>query len=122
MTRIADTSVLYALFDEDDKHHKNAVDAIEDPDPILIPREILVETVDLIGLRENADHARYILDILTSLPHTRIADPTPFEGVQETHRRNKKLSLADATVVQTCRVHGAKPLSFDKEIERSVAR
>lgn len=55
--RIADTSLLYALFSKDDVHHKEAKERFKVPDPILIPAEIWSETISLIQYRQGYDMA-----------------------------------------------------------------
>lgn len=120
MTRIADTSAIYAFFDVDDEHHNSAVKAFENAEPILVPREILVETTDLIAFRSERGHAKKCLESLLGFPHVAEADRVPLQGVLQVHDRSKRLSLADAVVVQTCLVQGAAALTFDKEIARMV--
>ncbi len=120
--RIADTSALYPLFDDDDQHHEAARGAFEMNAPLRIPREILVETINLIEYRFGTDPAHTALDHLLSPPHISIADAVPLDGIQEAYQEaHGELSLADAVVVQTCRVHGAKPLSYDDAINRRIS-
>lgn len=121
MTRVADTSALYAFLTPDDAHHADAFKAVGEPTPIVIPTEILVETVDLVGLRKGREAARFAFDDLLGLPHVRVAEKVAIEAVREVHAGARgRLSLADAFVVQTCRALGAKPLTFDREIAKAV--
>lgn len=118
MARIADTSVLYALFDSDEDRHEQARADVSDPTPIQVPSEILVETVNLIEDRSSWSTANEALGRLLERPHVGIADPVPMDGVIEAFDRGGgALSLADAVVVQTCRVHGRRPLAFDAGIQ-----
>lgn len=120
--RIADTSALYAFLVETDAHHAKAVDAIADPEPIAIPTEILVETIQLLAHRFGWVAGRGALDALLSLAHVGIAEKVTFEAVRQVHAASKgKLSLADSFVVQTCRAIGAAPLAFDANIVRALA-
>jgi uncharacterized protein len=119
--RAADTSALYAFVDADDAHHAEAVEALEDPAPIVVPVEILVETYNLLAYRSGSKVARAALQDLLALPHVRPADKVPFDGVWKTFLDAAgKLSLADAVVVQTCRASGAEPLTFDRDILRAL--
>ncbi len=119
--RVADTSALYPLFDADDAHHEQARNDLANPTPVLIPSEILVETVNLLHYRFGWSPAHSALEALLSKPHTNLAQPVPMAGVQDTYKKAQgDLSLADATVVQTCRVHGATPLSYDEAILKRV--
>jgi len=115
--RVADTSALYALFNEGDRHHARASAAMESPEPIVVPREILTETIDLIGYRKGWPHARKALASLLALPHVRPAEPVNLDAVVAVYEAGGgDLSLADAVVVQTCRVLAAEPLTFDADI------
>lgn len=121
MVRVADTSVLYAVLDEDDDHHDQAVGDLEDPEPILVPREILVETVDLVRHRADAGAASAALDDLLALPHVSVAEPVHVEAVQAVFDEAAgDLSLADAVVVQTCLARGADPLAYDEDVRAAL--
>lgn len=121
MARIADSSVLYALYDEEDEHHERARRALGHPEPVMVPSEILVETVDLLAYRWGWDRGLAALDALMETPHVSRADPVHLEAVHRLHRAaDGALSLADAFVVQTCRALGAEPLAFDDAIHRAV--
>lgn len=118
MTRVADTSALYALFDEDDAHHARARDRLAEPEPVLVPREILVETTNLLQYRFGWSATREAVGSLLDEPHVAVAGPVPVEGVWGAYERAEGvLSLADAVVVQTCRAQDAHPLAFDEAIE-----
>lgn len=119
---MADTSALYAFLVESDAHHGKAVRALADPEPIVVPTEILVETVQLLAYRFGWEAGRGALDALLQLPHVGIAEKVAFEAVRQVHAAGKgKLSLADAFVVQTCRTLGATPLAFDASIAKASA-
>jgi predicted nucleic acid-binding protein len=118
---VGDTSALYAVFDADDEHHEEAKRALEEPEPVVAPTEILTETVDLIGYHASHDLARQALDWLLERPNVRVADPVHVPAVRDIHSTAEgKLSLADALVVQTCRALGADLLAFDAAIEKRV--
>lgn len=119
--RIADTSALYAFFHEADPHHAEAVERVASDEPILVPTEILVETIDLIAYRFGHAAGRKALGDLMRLPHVALAERVHLEPVRALHEASKgKLSLADAFVVQTCRVTGASAFSFDREVLKAT--
>lgn len=121
MTRVADTSVLYAVFDDADAHASRARSDLALPEPIAVPTEILVETTDLLDRRCGRKAAEAALAALLSLPHVRVADQVEIEAVKAIHAASRgKLSLADSIVVQTCRVLGAAPLAYDADISRAT--
>lgn len=121
MTRVGDSSALYALFDELDPHHEAAREAVADLEEIVIPTEILAETIDLLAYRTNKTTARRALEALLRLGHVAIAGPIPIDGVLQTYRRSGgKISLCDSFVVQHCRVLGATPLTFDRAIRTAA--
>jgi predicted nucleic acid-binding protein len=114
--RVADTSALYALFSEDDRFHERALKDVSSPEPIAVPSEILVETMDLIAYRFGGDAGRRALDALVQLPHLSVAEKVELSAVKEIYDRAKGMSLADAYVVQTCVALGAEVLAYDKRI------
>ncbi len=115
--RVADTSALYALFSEEDGFHERAVSDFSSSDPIAVPSEILVETIDLLAYRFGASAGKKALDFLLGLPHVSIAEKVEFSAVKGIYDGTKgKLSLADAFVVQTCAALGAGALAYDRRI------
>lgn len=115
--RVADTSALYALFNEADAHHRDARKAVADPEPIALPTEILVETIGVVEYRIGWDAAAAALEDLRRTPHLRLAERVDPDAVARVFLGSGgKLSLADAVVVQTCRALAAKPLAFDRDI------
>ncbi len=121
--RVADTSVLYALFSEEDRFHDRAVNDVSSSDPITVPSEILVETIDLLAYRFGAGAGKKALDFLLKLPHVSIAEKVEFGAVKGIYDGAKgKLSLADAFVVQTCVALGAGVLAYDSRIVAEVRK
>jgi predicted nucleic acid-binding protein len=121
MVRVADTSALYALLNESDPHHTDARAAFEDPDPILMPTEILAETIQMVHYRKGPDAGRRVLEAVFALPQARIADPVDVAAVRQVYKDGKgRLSIFDAFVIQTCRQHAAAALTFDDDIRRAL--
>ena len=115
--RVADTSVLYALFSEEDRFHDGAVNDVSSSDPVAVPSEILVETIDLLAYRFGVCAGKKALDFLLKLPHVSIAEKVEFGAVKGIHDGAKgELSLADAFVVQICAALGAGVLAYDGRI------
>ena len=121
--RIADTSALYALFARADAHHKDASEAVEAREAIVVPAEIFSETLALIQYRQGFAAARDAGAFLRGIPHLRIR-PSPERvitdawGTFETSRG--QLSFPDAVVVAWCRKEGAAPFAFDKALLHAV--
>lgn len=114
--RVADTSALYALFSEDDRFHERALKDASAPEPIVVPSEILVETIDLLAYRFGRSAGRKALDSLLQLPHMRVAEKVELSAVREIYGKAREMSLADAFVVQTCVALGAEVLAYDRRI------
>jgi len=119
--RVADTSALYALFSEDDQFHERAMKDVSAPEPIVVPSEILVETIDLLAYRFGPSAGRKALDSLLELPHVRVAEKVELSAVGEIYGRGK-LSLADAFAVQTCVALGAEVLAYDRRIVNELRK
>lgn len=119
--RVADTSLLYAFLDADDRHHERARGLMGAPEPVLVPPEILVETVNLVQYRAGFESARQALGSLTDLPHVSVSEPADPNGLAKVFGQGEgDLSLADAVVVQVCRQTGADPMAFDEAILERV--
>lgn len=123
MTRVADTGALYALFSEADRFHGRAVRDVGDPDPIAVPTEVLVETIDLLTYRFGFGAGRSALDFLVGLPHVGIAEKVEVAAVRAIYRAARgRLSLVDSFVVQTCLALGAEVLAYDERILKELRR
>ena len=121
--RIADTSAIIALFSALDAHHTKAKQAFADPDPILVPTEILVECIHIISRRAGRTAGVRVLQELLALPNVRPSEGVPFEGVRASFEQSDgRLSLADCFVVQSCIAFGAAPITFDKALKRAATR
>jgi len=121
--RIADTSALYALFNENDKHHEEAKKCFEKTDPIVIPSEIWSETISLIQYRQGKEDAVKAGKALLDLPHVDLRTGnidllrSSWEKFTES---NKDLSFPDSVVVIWCDDKNATPLSFDEGLNCSA--
>lgn len=123
--RIADTSALYALFARGDAHHARARSTLQDPEHIVIPSEIFVETINLIQYRIGHDEAVAASGFLRGLPNVQVRPSSPgvLSQTWAAHSEARgKLSLADALVVAWCLDEDATPFTFDRKIPRALAR
>jgi predicted nucleic acid-binding protein len=120
--RVADTSALYALFAADDAHHEAARAAFANAQPILLPAEILVETLGLIAHRSGRKMAHEAARFLRQLPHVEI-QPTPDEPWDDIQGAawsafEAGLPYPEAIVAAWCRKRGLASLTFDSRLER----
>jgi|GEM_PF-2403429 len=117
--RIADTSILYALFSEGDVHHREAVRSMSDPETVLVPSEIWSETISLIQRRQGFEAANLAGEDLLGLPHVELL-PSRLDITRASwviFREGKgSLSLADSIVLSWCVQRDAVPLTFDGKI------
>jgi predicted nucleic acid-binding protein len=112
---------LYAFFVENDAHHGAAVEAVRAREPILVPVEILTETLGVLQLRHGFQFARSAGEFLRTLPHVEFAAPdaTMADASWALYLRGKgKVSHADSVVVAWCFREGAEPLAFDRALKR----
>lgn len=125
MSRIADTSALYAAFVAEDKHHAEARKAFSRDEPTIVPSEIFAETLALLQYRLGFEAARSAGEALRGASHVRVGAATPslveaaWKAFVEAEGR---LSMPDAFVVAWARAQSATPLTYDKEITRAIAR
>lgn len=121
MTRVADSSFLLTLFDTTDPRRARAKAWAARPQPIVVPPEVLGETLGIAHARRGYDAANDILTWLNGKPHIELLDATNVESVAAVFAQGRgKLSWVDAAVVWRCRSQGAEPLCFDPDIEAAV--
>jgi predicted nucleic acid-binding protein len=126
--KVADTSALYALFRENDAHHGQAKAQLASGEGIVVPAEILTETLCLIQFRAGFPAAKAAAAFLARVPSVEV-QPThdnPWDDLQGEAARcfdasGGKLSRADAVVVAWCRKRGLQPWSYDRGLVASVA-
>ncbi|MFW6375681.1 MAG: PIN domain-containing protein [Thermoplasmatota archaeon] len=117
--KIADTSLLYALFSEDDVHHEEARDLVSKSETIYIPSDIWSETISLIHYRKGYEQAVRSGKALLDLPHVDLL-ASRMDIVRYSWKIYRKsdgnLSFPDCVVLTWCEVKNAEPLTFDKYI------
>lgn len=119
--RIADTSLLYALFSKDDVHHEEAQEKFKIPDSILIPSEVWSETISLIHYRQGYDMAVKAGKALLDLPHVELLG-SRMDIVRSSwdiyQKAEGDLSMLDCVVLAFCGDKNADPLTFDGHIDK----
>ncbi len=119
--RIADTSVLYALFSKNDVHHKEAVNEVKNPDTVLIPSEIWSETISLIQYRQGFNMAVKAGKALLDLPHVELLSSRMdiVRSSWNTYQKAKdNLSFPDCIVLVWCNDKDALPLTCDTTMRK----
>jgi predicted nucleic acid-binding protein len=119
--RIADTSLLYALFSRNDVHHKEALDEVRDPEAILIPSEIWSETISLIHYRQGSNMATEAGKALLDLPHVELLGSRMdiIRSSWDMYQKSKgRLSIPGCIVLVWCSDRNATPLTFDNAIRK----
>jgi predicted nucleic acid-binding protein len=121
--KVADTSALYALFRANDAHHAKAKAQLATGEPIVIPAEILTETLCLVQMRAGFVHAQAAARFLAKTPCVEVQQThdDPWDDIQGEAGRcfdagAGRLSRADAVVVAWCRKRRLAPWSYDKEL------
>ena len=123
--RVADTSALYAFFDEGDAFHAQALRAFEDPETIWVPAEVLAELLQLMARRVGRETVQGAGEFLWHMEHTEIqpSDTAVLMAAWGHFEAAKgKLSYVDAIVAATCEELDAEPLTFDRDILRALRR
>ncbi len=119
--RIADTSFLYALYDETDAHHAAARVAMARPAPIVVPGEVLTETFGLWAHRLGRAAARVCFDDLCGRANIEISHETDGPDALALRGAHPGLSWVDAVVLSHCRRLGAAVETFDEGLRAFVA-
>ncbi|MEA3143655.1 MAG: hypothetical protein QOG31_979 [Thermoplasmata archaeon] len=121
--KVADTSALYALFRENDAHHAKAKAQLATGEAIVIPSEILTETLCLIQLRAGFAPAQAAAAFLAKTPCVEV-QPThaePWDDILGEAERcfgdsGGRLSRADAVVVAWSRKRRLAAWSYDRDL------
>lgn len=122
MTHVADTSLLVALFDATDPRQGDARRSLASATPVIIPTEIIVETLGVVKVKAGRRAALSVLDGLVRLPNVTWSECCDFQGSLRIYRRFPSLSFPDAVAVQECIARGAGLLTFDEGQRRAFAK
>jgi len=122
--RVGDTSILYALFSENDIYHEKAVHEVKNPEIIFIPSEIWSETISLIHYRQGFTMAVKAGKALLDLPHVELLG-SRIDIIHSSWNQYQKmgdLSFPDCIVLEWCKEKNAIPLTCATSIKRSFEK
>lgn len=120
MSRVADSSYLIALVDADDPRQGEARRLASNPSPLLVPPEVMGETLGVLHARAGYDRAQAMWDKLGDLANLVHLNTTRMEEIAPIFEAaDGALSWTDAAVVAHCLREGAKPLCYDDDIEQA---
>lgn len=123
MTRVADTSFLITLLDKKDTRRADALRWASDPEPILIPTEVLGEALGVLHRRAGYGTASAAWRAIIQLDNVELLETTEVELIADVFaREGGKLSWVDASVVVACETRAATALCFDEDILRALRR
>lgn len=120
MKGVADTSWLYAVFDERDPHHAEARHQLGAAESVHVPPAILAETLDLIEYRAGKATAVAALEDLARAPPVRLEREHDVDSVNEIWRAHAVLTYADASAVSAARRLGLGLYTFDRRQRRAL--
>ena len=126
---ITDTSWLFALLDELDGHHGEAVEQAKTADRLVVPAQVLAELLQLIHYRvrklagESEAHrtARQTLVDLESTSTVVLLESQDTRLVSAIYRRHSTLSYVDAVAIAAA-LNGGGLLSFDRAQKAALAK
>ncbi len=123
--RIADTSFLYALFSKTDVFHSRAREEAMKADPVVVPAEILSETLALIHYRRGFASARAAGLWIRSKGLIQIGIPSRrlvARAWQVFASGRGRWSYPDSVVLAWCAERAATPLAFDSALLRPARK
>lgn len=120
MSRVIDTSVVMTLFDEEDPRRDEVLDLLGLPEPILVPPEVVTETLGIVHARMGYEVSEAIWEDLGELGNIVFLNSTAQEHVGPIFQAGAgALSWTDAAVVAHCLREDAEPLCYDPDIEQA---
>lgn len=117
MTSVADSSFIITIFDRDDPRHGAARDLARDPEPILVPPEVLGETLGVVHARHGYDLELEVWQGLLAIPNLSVGEQAaPGRTGAVFEEAGGTLSWVDAAVVARCREEDAQPPALEPDI------
>jgi predicted nucleic acid-binding protein len=124
-TIIADSSGLISLLIESDSNHsaavKHAATLIEDSVRVLIPGEVLAETINILGKKFGHDHTAQVVDDLfdsSAFLVISTSDVMRKDALARFRGLASAVSFTDCLVMAVADEYGAKDVfGFDKQFE-----
>lgn len=120
IARVADTSWLYAIFDDRDPHHDEAASLVRTPEITLVPAAIMNELLDLVKYRIGKKAAIEAEKSMEAFPHFDTWFKVDGREAARVWKENRHLSLHDAHAVALSRSTGFRLETFDKEQAAAV--
>ena len=120
---IIDTNVLVASVNEEEEDHAKAKQALEklsfSGEVQCITYGVLVELSSVLSRKKGREFAsQYVSKAVVSF---RILFPEELSGATDFFQENfRSLSLVDCEIILASRQHGAKVLSFDKDLLKAL--
>lgn len=121
LTRVADTSFLYAAFDAADARHKEARDEIAKAQALNIPLCVMAEFLDLVTYRHDHRTARQVQLDLMKLATVALVPLRDERGVLSIWAAHPDLSMVDAVGIKACIEAQATLLSYDSKQTKALA-
>lgn len=125
MSRVVDTSVLYALFDEADAHHERARRDLAAQPRWAVPLAVLVEFLLVVRRRHGKPVAQRAMQDLQGMGRLDIVQPQDAAKVLALWRDHPTLSAPDAVGLQEALHTGVPLLTYDQgqaSVYRDLAR
>ena len=119
---VADTSFLIAIFDSSDPRQTKARQDFENAGAVVIPTEILVETLGVLKVKASRRAASGALEKLLRLSNVTWSECCDFQGALAIYRNHTALSFPDAIVVRECIARRASILTFDEHQRAAVGK
>ena len=112
--RVADASFLVAALNESDALHEMAMEKLGEAEPIVIPHEVLVETLGVLRAKIGRNNDAAILASLRGLPHLELRATVDLAPAAALLARFPRLGLVDCIAIRHAIVEGAQLVTFDK--------
>ena len=125
---IADSSALVSLIDENDINHRRAIEEakrLEEADrPIMLPGEVLAETINILGKKFSHGLAVAAAGEFLRAGSQYFVVETSIEQLRTAlvcfHKQKESVSFTDCIVMIVADVYGTKDIfGFDKQFEEA---
>lgn len=119
---VVDTSYLVAAFDGDDRRHAQSRKGMLETPQLLVPTEVLVETLGVVKAKQGRAASVAALDALYGLANIRWVETCDLPHSYRIYKDEGHLSLVDAIGVATALRNDAPLLTHDDRQERALQR
>lgn len=116
LLKVADSSFLVALFLPEDVNHKKAKEIFEKEDLLIVPFDIIKETLTVITYKRGIEYSSKIWDLISSSNSFEIALEPSEKIINFYLSLKKKISFFDASVLYFALTNKAEPCAFDKQL------